>query len=353
MRIAIVGFPYSGKSTLFMALSGVPRENLKLAEENLAAVRVPEPRLDFLEQMYKPKKRTETTIEFVDLPGSTDGESEHASLASHLPTLRQADGLLICLRAFASDAVPTHGGSVDAARDLRQMRDELLLADLLICDGRVEKLEKAITKPSKERDQQKHELALLKRCRDALENGTPLSDVIQAGEEEKMLRSFGFTTQKPIVVAVNVTESDLGKPPSVSDSHAAATIPICAELEAELMRMEPADRAEMLRGYGLERPARDAIVQACFASLGLIVFLTAGEEEVRSWAVPKGATAVEAAGKIHSDLARGFIRAETVAFTDLKHAGSMRDAKARNKVRQEPKTYVVLDGDIMTIKFNV
>lgn len=353
MRVAIVGFPFSGKTTLFMAISGLPRDHLKISEENLAAVKVPEPRLDWLEELYKPRKRTEATMDFVDLPGSTEGESEHAGLTRHLPTLRIADALLVVLRGFDSDAVPVHGDRVDPQRDLKLMRDELLLADLVICDNRVEKLVKAVEKPSKERDQQKHELALLQRCRAALEAEKPLADVIQAGEESKMIRSFGFLTQKRMVVAVNVNEDAIAAPPAFHDPHAAATFNVCAPIEADIMQLDPADRPLFMREYGIQAAARDRIIRACFDALGLISFLTVGEDEVRAWPVPRGATAVEAAGKIHSDLARGFIRAETIAYEDLRKSGSMRDAKAHNLVRQEPKHYVVQDGDILNIKFAV
>lgn len=353
MRVAIVGLPYSGKTTLFTALSGLTRDHLNAAEENLAAVKIPEPRLDWLEELYKPKKRTEPTMDFVDLPGSAEGDTDSAGLTKHLPTLRQADAMLICLRAFESDAVPTPAGGVNPKRDLQHLRDEMLLADMMICDKRVETLEKAITKPTKDVDHQKRELALLKRCREALESLKPLSGVVSPGEEEKLLRSFGFTTQKAVVVVINVGESDAAKEPAFVDEHALATLSMCATLEADLIQLDPADRKEMAAGYGLSEGARDRVIRACFNALGMHVFLTAGEEEVRSWPIPKGFTAVEAAGKIHSDLARGFIRAETVAYEDLKSAGHMREAKAANKVRQEPKTYVVQDGDIMTIKFNV
>ena len=354
MRVAIVGFPYCGKSTLFRAISGVPADHLKPAEENLASVKVPEPRLLWLEQLFKPKKRTEANIEFVDLPGSTEGESAHAGLARHLPTLRQCDALLLVLRTFKSEAVPTRGDQNDPERDLAELRDEMLLADMLICDNRVEKLEKAITKPTKDRELHKHELAVLLRCKEALENEQPLREVVQPGEEEKLLRSFGFLTQKPLLVAINIGESEIGRELAFKAPHAAGTIAVCAEIEAEIIQIEPADRREFMEGYGILALARDRIIRACFDALGMIVFLTAGgEDEVRAWAITKGMTAAEAAGKIHSDLQRGFIKAETVAYEDLHAAGSMREAKAAGKVRLEPKNYVVQDGDVMTIKFNV
>lgn len=353
MRVGIVGFPYCGKSTLFSAISGVSRDHLNLAQENLAAVKVPEPRLDWLEEIYKPKKRTEASIEFVDLPGSMEGDGEHAGLAKHLPTLRQADALLVVLRGFTSDAVQAHKNRVDPKDDLALMRDELLLADLVICDTRVEKLEKAVARPSKERDQQKAELELLQRCRAALEAGKPLSTVVGGGDEAKMIRSFGFLTQKPVITVINVNEGDASKAPVFDDSHATRTFNVCATIEAEIIQIEPAERPAFMQEWGISALARDRIIRACFDALGLISFLTAGEDEVRAWPVPRGASAVEAAGKIHSDLARGFIRAETVAYDDLHAAGSMRDAKAAGKVRQEGRTYVVQDGDIMNIKFAV
>lgn len=351
MRVAIVGFPFVGKSTLFSAISGLPRDSLRLAEENLAAVRIPEPRLDFLEQLYKPKKRTEATIDFVDLPGSTEGE--HGEFTRHLPTLRQCDALLMLARAFESPSVPTPEKGIDPRREVESLREELLLADFMICDNRVGKLEAAIRKPTPERDKHKHELEILQRCRAALEAGTPLSAVVQPGEEERAVRSFGFLTQKPTVVAINVGESELSAAPRFIDPHAHATFNVSAEIEAEIMQLDPPDREEFLRGYGVADLARDRIIRACFEALGMIVFLTAGEQEVRAWAIPKGSTAVEAAGAIHSDLARGFIRAETVAFEDLKAAGGKRDAKAAGKVRLEPKNYVVQDGDVLEIRFNV
>ncbi len=354
MRVAIVGFPYSGKTTLFRAISGVSQDHLKPAEENLATVKVPEPRLEWLEQLFKPRKRTEASIDFVDLPGSAEGDSAQAGLAKHLPTLRQSDAMVVTLRAFPSEAVPMHDNRIDPERDLAELREEMLLADLLICDNRIEKLEKAITKPTKDRDQQKHELDLLGKCRDALENERPLREVVQPGEQERMLRSFGFLTQKPIIVAINIGEEQIGAEPPFRDPDAAATIAVCAELEAEILQMDREDRPMFMEEYGILSLARERIIRACFDALGLIVFFTGGgENEVRAWPIPKGTTAAEAAGKIHSDLQRGFIRAETVAFDDLYAAGSMREAKAAGKVRLEPKSYIVQDGDLMTIKFNV
>ena len=316
-------------------------------------IHIPEPRLDFLETVFHPKKRTEATMDFVDLPGSAEGDVEKAGLEKHLPTLRQADGLALILRNFESGSVPTPAGGINPERDLAQLREEMLIADFAICAGRVEKLEKAINKPTKERDQQKHELEVLQRCQKALEDEKPLSTVIKPGEEEKMLRSFGFLTQKPLLVIINADEDHAGAAPTFQADHAAATLSVCASVEADLIAMDKADRPAFMKDYGIQALARDRIVRTSFDALGMIFMLTAGPEEVRAWPLVKGMTAVDAAGKIHTDLARGFIKAETMAFEDLRKLGSVREVKAQNRLRMEPKGYVVQDGDIITIKFAV
>ncbi|MFH1748114.1 MAG: DUF933 domain-containing protein [Planctomycetota bacterium] len=354
MRVAIVGFPYSGKTAVFTAVSGLPRDHIKHSEENLAAVHIPEPRLDFLFELFKPKRKNEASIDFVDLPGSAEGDVQHAGLTKHLPTLRQSDMLLVVLRAFSAESVPAHGNRIDPRDDLRQLRDEMLLADIEICAGRIQKLEKVVVKPTKDQDLNRRELALLKECQDALENERPLSSFIKPGEQEKMLRSFGFLTQKPVGLILNIDESEIGKEPVFHDPHAVVTFAICALLESDLLQMDAAERAPFMAEYGVSALARDRIVRACFDGLGLITFLTGGgPDEVRAWSIPRNSTALDAAGKIHTDMARGFIRAETVAFDDLYKAGSMREAKAAGFIRQEHKHYIVQDGDVITFKFNV
>jgi ribosome-binding ATPase YchF (GTP1/OBG family) len=229
----------------------------------------------------------------------------------------------------------------------------MLLADLEGCDNRVQKLQAAVAKPTQEHDEQKQELDVLLRCREALENERPLREVVQPGDEEKLLRSFGFLTQKPVILVINVGEQDIGREPAFRDEQAAATFALCAELEAELIQMDRADRPEFMAEWGIPALARDRIIRACFDALGMISFFTFVHDEVRAWAIPGGTTAVEAAGKIHTDIARGFIRAETVAFDALKAAGSLKEAKSAGHIRQEHKHYVVQDGDVITVKFHV
>lgn len=352
MRVVIVGFPYSGKTALFTAISGLPPNHHKASEESLASVKVPEPRLQWLAELYKPRKYTEATIDFVDLPGHAEGDSEHAGLEKHLPTLRQADALLMVVRAFANPAVPPHQGRIDPRADVKSLREEMLLADLMICANRIDKLEKSLKKPSKTHDQEKHELAVLERCRAALESEKSLRDLIQPGEEERLLRSFGFLTQKSILVAVNSGEDAIGgEPPSIEN--VAGVFNICAAVESDIIQLPAEDRPAFMADYHISTLARDRVIRASLNALGMIAFYTVGEDEVRAWPVPRGCIAVDAAGKIHTDLARGFIRAEVVGYDDFRAAGSMRDAKAQGKLRQEPKGYVVQDGDIINIKFSV
>ncbi|MCH7872190.1 MAG: redox-regulated ATPase YchF [Planctomycetes bacterium] len=353
MKIVIVGFPFSGRTSLFTAISGLSGDNISRTAENVAAVKVPEPRLAWLAEHFKPRKYTEAVITFVDLPGSVEGESEHAGLTRHLPTLRQADALLLVLRGFESDSVPAHKDRIDPAADLAMLRDEMLLADLEICDERVKKLEKAVTRPSKTREHDAHELKLLRQCREALEAEKPLATIIQPGEEEKMLRGFGFLTQKRSICAVNVGEKGIGVEPPLVDEHSLVTFAVCASVEADIIELSAEERPEFMADYNITVLARDRMIQASLDALGMISFYTVGEDEVRAWPIPRGTPAVEAAGKIHSDLERGFIRAEVVSYEDFHAAGDMRAAKTAGKVRQEHKGYVVQDGDIINIKFNV
>ncbi len=355
MRAAIIGLPQSGKSTVFTAATGQEIAPGEGGREHLGVVSVPEPRLKFLADLYQPKKVTEATIELVDVPGlslrDAHGQEE---MRKHLPAIRQAELMVAVIRDFKDDNVPAYRDRVDPQADLDELWSEFLFADLEAVTTRIEKLEKALSKPTKTHDQEKRELALLTRCREGLEEEKPLSAILTSPDDARALGGFAFLTEKPLVVLYNVAEDRANEDPPPAPAHALAALNISALTEAEIAGLEPEDRAAFLSDLGLESPARDRLIRTCFDALGLISFLTAGgKDEARAWPVPTGITAVEAAGKIHSDLARGFIRAETVAYDDLLAAGDMRGAKAAGKVRQEGKNYVVQDGDVILFKFNV
>jgi len=354
MRIAFVGPPQSGKSTLFRAVTGQPASAHPVMGEQLAAVKVPDARLDFLAALYKPKKYTEATMEVLDVPGfSHQTPSQQAEFRRALPSIRQSDALVAVLRGFENDSVPPYRDRVDPEADLNELLTELLFCDLDTVTTRIERLEKALTKPTKTHEQEKKELELMRRLQKALEAEQPVTTAIESEEEHRALASYAFLTEMPLVVVVNVNEDRAADAPPVAYEHARATIALCAATEEQIAGLEPADRQVFLEDLGVKEPARDRLIQVCYDAVGLISFLTCGEDEVRAWSVRKGSSAVESAGKIHTDLARGFIRAETVAFDDLKAAGDMKAAKAANKVRLEPKGYIVQDGDILNIKFNV
>ncbi|HOA75081.1 MAG TPA: redox-regulated ATPase YchF [Phycisphaerae bacterium] len=354
MRIAFVGPPQSGKSTLFRAVTGQPPSSHPVMGEQMASVKVPDPRLDVLAAMYKPKKYTEATIDVLDVPGfSHETASQQAEFRKALPSIRQSDAIVAVVRAFENPSVPPYRNRVDPKADLDELLSELLFCDLDTVTTRIERLEKALTKPTKTHEQEKKELELMRRLQQALESEQPVTTAIETDEERKALASYAFLTELPLVVVINVNESQAAAPPPFVCEHARATIALCAETEEQIAGLEPADRQAFLDDLGVKVPARDRLIQVCYDAVGLISFLTCGEDEVRAWSVRKGSTAVEAAGKIHTDLARGFIRAETVAFEDLKAAGDMKAAKAAGKVRLEGKNYIVQDGDILNIKFNV
>lgn len=356
MRVGIIGLPGSGKSTVFAAATGTPPDPATHAEVRRAVVKVPDKRLDYLSSICHPKKYTEATIEFVDVPGGAAGEgagTAHMGLRKHLPEIRQCDALAVVVRGHTDPAAPRYKDRVDPAAEMVEIWDELIFADLDSVTTRVERLEKSLKKPSKTHDQDKHELALLTRCQHALEAGEPLASVLHNEDERRQVSSFAFVTQKPLVVICNVGEDHIEQATPPLSEHARETIVLCATAEAEIAALDPADRAAFLEDLHIQTPARDRLVQACYRALGLISFLTMGPDEVRAWPVRGGSTAVEAAGKIHSDLARGFIRAETVAYHDLVAHGDLRGAKAAGKVRQEGKGYIVADGDVLNIKFNV
>jgi GTP-binding protein YchF len=354
MDFGILGLELSGKTTLFSLLTGhAPAASTGKRESHVGTALVPDPRLDRLTAFYKPKKHTPAVVRFVDVPGVTKGASQQLNI----PELRNMSGLAVVVRAFDSDAIPHPEGSIDPARDLDLLETEFLLADLAITEARLEKLVKEI--PKKKDPALLVEKEILERCRPALEAGKPLRELGLTPDETRHLRGFGFLSLKPLLVILNVSESDAGDLAGALERagfskwqgrpHVAFSV-VCAPLEEEISRMSPAEQAEFLSGLGLPDRALDRLLRAAYALLGLISFLTAGEDECRAWSIVKGTTAVKAAGEIHSDIERGFIRAEVVPWEVLVETGSTAGCRDKGVLRLEGKEYVVQDGDVINFR---
>jgi ribosome-binding ATPase len=359
MRIGIIGLPASGKSTVYQLLThGQPSHQAgQLGEASIAVVKVPDPRLERLALMFTPKKVTPASLELVDFAPLVKESGKPASPGGQLlPQMRQSTALLMIVRAFKDERVPHIEGRIDPAKDAATLWAELVLADLDVVEKRIARIEEALRKGKK--TESHHELALLKRCYAALQEEQPLQSMSLTAEEERLLRGFQFLTAKPSLLVVNTDEEASGEPvglegmPRVGTSQA-ASMAISAKLELELADL-PSDEASAFRAeLGLEVSAAPQLRQACYDLLRVMTFFTVGSDEVRAWTIPLGATALQAAGAIHSDLAQGFIRAEVVAYEALIRCGSLAAARHEGLLRLEGKEYLVADGDIMTIRFNV
>ena len=344
----------SGKSSILSAISGkaMPQVGSTAIEE--AMVPVPDERIDWLTELYKPKKTTLATIDSLDLPGlSFTDEHGRAAARRLINQIRNVDMLVLVVRAFDNPSVPPYRNSIDPVRDVSELKTELLLADLELVTTRIERLEKEINKPTKTQARDKVELGLQKKLQEAIESERPISTAVETEAEKEMIKSLAFLTQKPMAVVVNVSEGDLGKQFKFDIDSSIPVITLCATLEKELSLLDLASRKEFMADLGISEPAAKKFVTNCYSALGLISFLTSGPDEVRAWPIKQGTTALDAAGKIHSDIKRGFIRAETIAFEDLKSLGDEKAVKAAGKMRLEGKTYVVKDGDIINFRFNV
>jgi GTP-binding protein YchF len=356
MKVALVGLLQSGKSTLLSAISGraVPPIGSTAIEE--AIVPVPDERLDWLEGHYKPKKSTHATIDCLDVPGFNFAD-EHGRAAARrlINQIRIVEMLVLVIRAFEDPAVAAYRNTVAPARDLAELRTELLLADLELVATRIERLEKQIHKPTRTQARDKAELALQKKLQHAIESEKPISSAIETASERELIKSFGFLTLKPMVVAANVGEAQLDEKFDFGDvaEGTASPVTICAKLERELAQLDPESRAEFMADLGITESVTGKFVNACYSALGLISFLTIGSDEVRAWPIKQGTVALDAAGKVHTDIKRGFIRAETMVFADIKELGSEKAVKAAGKSRLEGKEYVVHDGDVIDFRFNV
>jgi hypothetical protein len=366
MQIAIVGLAASGKTTVFNTLTRGHAQTGGYGgmELHVGTVKVPDERLDRLAEIFKPKKIVHADVTYFDLPAppaSSEGRVGAEELpADQLARLREADALLHVVRAFESAAVPHPEGSVDAWRDLERLDLELALADLSVMEKRIERLKASGHHGTPaERDANDRELALLEKLHGPLAKGQPLRDQEIDPEEEKVIRGFRFLTQKPVLVLLNVGEGDLPREREIVAeiagrySHEKAIVDgLSARIEMELGELDPSEAAVFMADLGLTESSLDRVIRLSYRLLGLISFLTAGPDEVRAWPVADGSSAVDAAGAIHTDLARGFIRAEVVPYDDLLALRSTAEARKHGKLRSEGKTYLVRDGDVLEILFS-
>jgi GTP-binding protein YchF len=318
---------------------------------------VPDARVEALAEMYRPKKKTPATVEYVDVPGVGKGEG---SALVDLPALRGVDALVHVVRAFESDAVPHPEGSVDPLRDAKMLELELILADLATVERRIERLDQNIKKANRPDDVA--ERAIFVKMKDTLESERPLRQLELSEEERRRLRGYSFLSEKPLLLVVNLGEDRLREASAVLESSGLAAYaqgpglalcPVSAPIEAEMAELGGDDARAFREDLGLSEPGLDRVIRTSYALLGLISFLTAGEDECRAWTIRRGTRAQQAAGTIHSDIERGFIRAEVVPFDDLMAAGSLPACREKGTLRLEGKEYVVQDGDVINFRFNV
>jgi hypothetical protein len=359
MKIAIIGLPNSGKTTVFNALTRGNVETTSYAsgqlEPNIATVKVPDERLNKLADMFNPRKITPADVQYVDVGGLSGERQQQGLPGALLNYIQGADAFLHVVRSFEDENVPHPQGSVNIERDIGALDLELIFSDLGIIERRLQRLSAEINKMSaKDKELRIAERDALLRLQQALENEVPVRDVELSEDEEKLLRGYQFLSGKPTMLVVNVGDNQITNPPTVQYNHKkGGVVTIGGKIEAELTQMDDEDAAAFMEDLGISEAARDRVIRASYDLLGLISFLTAGQDEVRAWTIRRHTPAVEAAGAIHSDIQRGFIRAEIVAYEDLMRAGSMVEAKKQGTVRMEGKTYIVKDGDICHFLFNI
>src|ERR1035437_9951737 len=366
MQIAIVGLAAAGKTTVFNTLTRGHAETGGFGgmQLNVGVVKVPDGRLDRLALIFKPRKIIHADVTYADLPAppaSSEGRvgTENRPL-EHPARLRDADALLHVVRAFDDPSVPHPEGSVDPWRDLERLDLEFILADLTVTERRLERLRATGRQGTPaEREANEREEAILARLHAGLVKGAPIRDVELDVDEEKALRGFRFLTQKPVLVVLNVGEADIAREAEIVagiagryEHRGVMVDALSARIEMELGELDADEAAAFMAELGIHGSSLDRVMALSYRLLGLVSFLTAGPDEVRAWPIPAGSTAVDAAGAIHTDLARGFIRAETVAYEDLVQLGSTAEARRHGKLRSEGKTYLVHDGDVVEILFS-
>jgi GTP-binding protein YchF len=364
----IIGLPSSGKTTVFNALTRAQADTgtfgANIDEPNLATVKVPDDRLDRLTDMFQPQRRIPADVQYLDVAGIAKGIAEKGMSGSLLGHLSQADALLLVVRAFDDPDVPHVEGSVDPARDIELLMLELMFSDLAAIEKRLDRLQQQRKKVvGKEREAMERESSLMARLKAALENERPLREILPEldPEDVKTMRGFGFLTAKPTLILVNLGETQLGAAGHalIQELMARFSRPgvaidaLAGQIEMEIGRLEPEDAAEFMHELGIQESSLDRVIRRSFSLLGLMPFFTVGPDECRAWTIRRGASAVESAGEIHSDIQRGFIRAEIVSYDDLMAAGGLAEARKLGKLRREGKDYVVQDGDVINFLFNV
>ncbi|MDD5011633.1 MAG: DUF933 domain-containing protein [Phycisphaerae bacterium] len=350
MKTAFLGITGSGKSTLLAAVSGRKLGQAGGAQIEEVIAKVPDERLDWLFNLYKPKKNVHATIDCIDLPGLSFADDHTRSAARRLLNqVRTAELLVLVVRAFDNAGI-----KAEPLKEISELMTEILLADLELVETRIEKLEKQVNKPSKDQAKQKAELEIQLKLRQTIEAEKPLKTAI-AEHELEIVKPLGFLTLKPMVVVFNTAESNPAQSFDTKDiiDSSIPVISVCAEIEYEISQLDEESKKEFMKDLGLAESAASKFVRSCYSALGLINFFTVGDDETRAWPIKRGTIAVDAAGKVHSDIARGFIRAETMHYDDLKQLGDEKAVKAAGKVQLEGKNYVVQDGDIMNFRFNV
>ncbi len=358
MQVGIVGLPQSGKTTIYNALtrSNASTSTFGKFTVNTAIVDVLDPRVDILSAMFNPRKTTYAKVQFKDVAGAGTAQNEGEGLApAVLNALNTCDALVYVLRVFEDETVAHPKGSIDAARDLEDLRLEMIISDLAVVERRIVRLESDLKKArASDRAAVQAEMDLMKRIIAALEDGQTVSSLGLAEEENQMLRGFQFLSAKPTMLVLNLGEDDdPGTDYGLKLYPNDVVLALRGSIEMEISQLDDEEREMFLESYGIKEPSLNIMVRAAYNLLGLMSFFTVGEDEVRAWTVRRGAPAVEAAGTIHSDLARGFIRAEVLAYNDMMACKTLAAARSEGKLRLEGKEYIVQDGDILNIRFAV
>ncbi|HHU61402.1 MAG TPA: redox-regulated ATPase YchF [Natronincola sp.] len=352
MKIGIIGRPQSGKSTLFQLLTNHECDSSNKTQ--VAVGKIPDPRMEILANLHKPLKTVYSTIDFLDVPGFVSGQNSNGR--SFLRSISDVDAIVLVTRAFDSDIVPSFDG-IQPFGDFNDIQQELLLADWSLLETRMENIAKQRAK----NPQAGQELDVLKKCHETLEQDLPLRQLELEPEEEKIVRTYDFLTLKPLIVAVNLDEEQMltGEYPQKTelqetlDRMGIPLIQVSAQIEREISQLDPEDAKLFMEELGITDSGISRIARTVYSHLGLISYFTAGEREVHSWTITKGDSARRAAGKIHSDIERGFIRAEVVSYDDLVKHGNMQTVKEKGLFRLEGKDYIVQDGDVIEFRFNV